>query len=86
MSKFDGVYQNVPNVTDRALLRLGHALAQQGQWDPSLNAHQQVVGRFPNSPWLHEARYGTGWAYQNKKDFNNAINWYTQVASNNSWA
>lgn len=78
------MYQNVPNVTDRALLRLGHALATLNQWDPSLQAHQQVVGRFPNSPWLHEARYGTAWALQNKKDFDNAVNWYSQVANNTS--
>jgi len=75
-------YQNLPSVTDRALLRLGHALAQLNQWDPSLQAHQLVLQRFPNSSWVHEARYGTGWAYQNKKDYENAVNWYTQVASN----
>jgi TolA-binding protein len=75
------MYQNVPNVTDRALLRLGHALAQLNQWDPSLQAHQLVLQRFPNSSWVHEARYGTGWAFQNKKDFENAVNWYTQVAN-----
>jgi TolA-binding protein len=75
------MYQNVPNVTDRALLRLGHALAQLNQWDPSLQAHQLVLQRFPNSSWVHEARYGTGWAFQNKKDFENAVNWYAQVAN-----
>jgi cellulose synthase operon protein C len=77
-------YQNLPNVTDRALLRLGHALAQLNQWDPSLQAHQIMLQRFPNSPWVHEARYGTGWAFQNKKDFENAVNWYTQVANNSA--
>ena len=75
------MYQNVPGVTDRALLRLGHALARLNQWDPSVQAHQLVIQRFPNSPWAAEARYGTGWAMQNKKDYDNAVNWYTQVAN-----
>lgn len=75
------MFQNVPGVSDRALLRLGHALARQSQWDPSIQAHQLVIQRFPNSPWAAEARYGTGWAMQNKKDYDNAVNWYTQVAN-----
>src|SRR5262249_11961563 len=51
-------FQNVPGVTDRALLRLGHALAYLKQWEPSRQAHEQVVNRFGNGPWVHEARYG----------------------------
>jgi len=32
-------------------------------------AHEQVVNRFPNSPWVAEARYGMGWALQNLQRF-----------------
>lgn len=74
-------FQNIPGVTDRALLRLGHALAQQGQWDQSRLAHEALVGRFGNSPWVHEARYGIGWAWQNLKQHDNAVNAYTQVSA-----
>src|SRR5262249_14147208 len=74
-------FQNVPGVTDRALLRLGQACAQLKQWDQSRQAHEQVVGRFPNSPWVNEARYGAGWAWQNQKQYDNAVNLYTQVAN-----
>jgi TolA-binding protein len=74
-------YQNLPGLTDRALLRLGHAHAAQKQWDQSRQAHEQVVNRFGNGPWAAEARYGIGWAHQSQGQFDNAIAAYTQVVS-----
>jgi TolA-binding protein len=74
-------YQNLPGVSDKALLRLGHALAQLKQWEPSRAAHEQCANRFPNGPWVHEARYGMGWALQNLKQYDQAVNLYTQVAN-----
>src|SRR5262249_48997088 len=73
LAKFrdDGQFQNLPGLTDRALLRLGHALAHAGQWDQSRQAHETLASRFPNSPWVHEARYGIGWAWQNQKQYDN---------------
>jgi TolA-binding protein len=76
-----GPFQNVPGLTDRALLRLGHALGQQKQWDTSRQVHEQVAGRFPQSPWVAEARYGIGWAHQNKNEFDQAVNAYNQVTA-----
>ncbi len=76
-----GEFQNLPGVTDNALLRLGHALAQLKQWDASRQAHEQVAGRFPQSPWVHEARYGIGWAHQNQKRYDEAVSAYQQVAN-----
>jgi TolA-binding protein len=74
-------YQNIAGLTDRTLLRLGHALAQLKQWDQSRQAHEQVINRFGNSPWVHEARYGIGWAWQNQKSYDNAVNAYQQVTA-----
>jgi TolA-binding protein len=74
-------FQNLEGLTDRALLRLGHALGHLKDWDKSRQAHEQVVGRFPKSPWVHEARYGIGFAWQNQKQFDNAVNVYTQVTT-----
>jgi TolA-binding protein len=76
-----GPFQNVPGLTDRALLRLGQAYAQLKQWDQSRQALEQVAGRFGNGPWGNEARYGIGWAWQNVKQYDNAVNLYTQVAN-----
>ena len=75
-----GPFQNVPGVTDRALLRLGHALGQLKQWDASRQVHEQSANRFPQGPWVHEARYGIGWAHQNKGEYDAAVNAYNQVA------
>jgi predicted negative regulator of RcsB-dependent stress response len=74
-------FQNLPGLTDRALLRLGHAYAHLKQWDQSRQAYELVLARFGNSPWVHEARYGIGWAYQNKKESDNAVNAYVQVTA-----
>ena len=74
-------YRNVHGVSDRALLRLGHALGLQKQWDASRQAHEALVNRFGNSPWVAEARYGIGWALQNQGRFDEAIAAYTQVTN-----
>ncbi|MBL8794849.1 MAG: tetratricopeptide repeat protein [Planctomycetia bacterium] len=78
----NGQFHNVPTVSDRALLRLGYALGQMNQWDASRNAYEQLNARFGNnSPWIHEARYGIGWAFQNQKAFDQAVNAYSQVVA-----
>ena len=43
-------FQNLPGLTDRALLRLGHALATSKQWDASRQAHEQVGRPLPQQP------------------------------------
>jgi len=74
-------FQNLPGLTDRALLRLGHAYAGLGQWDASRQAHEQAAARFPAGPWVHEARYDIGWAWQQQKQYDNAVNTYAQVTT-----
>jgi TolA-binding protein len=76
-----GPFQNLPGLTDRALLRLGHALGEKKQWDASRQAYETLVGRFGASPWRHEARYGIGWAQQNLARYDDAVNAYAQVVS-----
>jgi TolA-binding protein len=73
--------QSVGGLTDRALLRLGHAYEKLKQWDQSRQAHELLIARFGNSPWVHEARYGIGWAWQNQKQYDQAVNAYNQVIS-----
>jgi TolA-binding protein len=74
-------FQNVPGLTDRALLALGRAYAEQKQWDPSRQAFELVVARFGSSPWIHEARFGIGQAWENQKQYDNAVNVFSQVTS-----
>ncbi len=76
-----GEFQNIPGLTDRALLRLGHAQALAEQWDASRQTLETLVNRFGNSPWVLHARYGIGWARQNLKQYDDAVNWYQQVAN-----
>ena len=76
-----GEFQNIPGLSDRALLRLGHAQAKAEQWDASRQTLETLVNRFGNSPWVLQARYGVGWARQMLKQYDEAVNWYSQVAS-----
>jgi TolA-binding protein len=75
----NGQFHNVPGVTDRALLRLGHAYAHLKDWEKSRQAHELCAARFPSGPWVHEARYGAGWALQQQKQYDQAVNVYNQV-------
>ena len=74
-----GEFHNIPGVSDRALLRLGHALALAKQWDPSRQAFELLTQRYGNSPWVHEARFGRAWALQNAGQFDPAVNAYNEV-------
>jgi TolA-binding protein len=76
-----GPWQNVAGLSDRALLRLGYAYALSKNWDDSRAAYDRLISGFPNSPWHDEARYGMGWALQQKKDFDGAANAYSQVVA-----
>jgi TolA-binding protein len=51
------------------------------QWDQSRQAYETLIGRFGNSTWLPEARYGIGWAWQNQKNYDNAVTTYSQVTA-----
>ena len=72
-------WQAIPNISDRALLRLGAALAQTNQWGPSRQAYELLSRRFPQSPLADEARYGMGWALQSAQQYDDAIQAYTDV-------
>jgi TolA-binding protein len=74
-----GEFHNIPGISDRALLRFGYALAQANQWDQCRGTLEQLVGRFGQSPWVEEARFGMGFALQTLKQFDPAVNQYGEV-------
>lgn len=73
--------QNIPGVSDIALVRLGHAFAQMQNWEESRRTHERCVGVFQNSPVVDEARYGMGYALQQQKQYDQAVNVYAQIVS-----
>lgn len=76
----NGAFHNVAGVSDRAVLRLGHALAQLKQWDAARQAFETVVARYgEGNAGATDARYGMGWALQNAGRFDEAVNQYAQV-------
>jgi TolA-binding protein len=81
MFRDNGKYQNVAGLSDRALLRLGHAYALLKAWGESYQAFERCANVSPNGPWYDDARYGMGWAMQQQRNFDGAVNWYAQVVS-----
>ena len=57
--------RNIPQVSNRALLRLGHAYAHAGQWDASRQTLEALVAPI-HGAWREDARYGIGWSWQNQ--------------------
>jgi cellulose synthase operon protein C len=74
-----GPFQNLPGVSDRALLRLGQAQGQLKQWDASRQSFETLINRFGQSRWVDEARFGIGWTRQNQNQHDEAISQYNQV-------
>jgi TolA-binding protein len=81
MFRDNGKYQNVSGLSDRALLRLGHAYTLLKAWNESYQAFERCANSAPNGPWFEEARFGMGWAMQQQRNFEGAVNWYNQVVS-----
>ncbi len=76
----NGAFHNVTGVSDRALLRLGHAYAQLKQWEPSRQAFETLIARYgPNNSWAVDARYGIGWAFQSQGRYDDAATAYALV-------
>ena len=74
-------YRHFPGTSDRALLRLAYTYAQLNQWEPARRAFESLASNFPRSSWALEARYGMGLALQNLKQFDPAVNAYTDVTT-----
>lgn len=72
-------FHNVPNVSDRAMLRLGQSLAAAKQWEPARVAFETTVNRYGASPFVPEARYGLGVALQNQSKYDEAANQFQAV-------
>jgi len=76
----NGAFHNIPGVSDRALLRLGHAYMQLQRWDSARQAFQTTLDRYGTaSPWAVEARFGIGHTLQNQGRYDEAVNAYLQV-------
>lgn len=76
----NGAFHNIPQVSDRAMLRLGNALTELKQWDAARQAFETLVARFGEANvWAVDARYGMGWVLQNAGRFDEAINAYALV-------
>ena len=75
----NGQYQNLPNLSDRVMLRLGQALAAGGQHEPARQAFETLIQRYPASPWVPYAFYEMGRSLQVQKRHDDAAKAYAEV-------
>lgn len=62
------------------LLHGSQSAGQVKQWQPSLELLNQIVDKFPKTPYLAEAYYERGWAKQNLDQKEEALKDYGQAA------
>ena len=71
--------KRLPEVADRAMLRLGQAYGQLGQWEPSRLAIDAFHRYHPNSPLMPEANFTMALAYQHLHQLDAALAAYRDV-------
>ena len=71
--------KNSKEVIESSMLRLGESLGLVKKWEESANTYDRFQGSYTNSKWLQHARYGSGWARENLKQYDNAIQQYRKV-------
>ncbi|MEX0677316.1 MAG: tetratricopeptide repeat protein, partial [Pirellulales bacterium] len=64
-----------------AHLHAGQSLAQEKKWSESFELLDKAVGSFPDSTYLPELRYESGWAQQNLGNPDDALERYEQVVA-----
>ena len=77
----DPAFQKLDGLTDRALLRLGHAYAAVKNWESSRVVLEMLLNRFGHGPWAADARYGVGVALQGLNRLDEAVGQFAQVTA-----
>ncbi len=74
-----GEWQNLGGVSDRAVLRLGHAQLGAGKADDAKATFDAHLARYPNNPFSPDARYGLGLVHQAKGNHDEAVKAFEAV-------
>jgi tetratricopeptide (TPR) repeat protein len=77
-------YSNAGAVTEEGLARLAETYAATNAWAESQAAYQELIAKFGGGRFAAEARYGIGFALQQAKQFDKAIEAYADVTRRTS--
>ena len=69
-------------VRELVLLHGGQSAAQLKQWDHSIQWYNELKQRFPDTAYLPQVFYETGFAYHQMNDTDSALKHFSQVAEN----
>jgi TolA-binding protein len=64
---------------EQASIRLGETQGMASKWADSQRTYQGFLQQYPQSKFALQARFGIGWAYENQRQFPQAIQAYQQV-------
>ena len=74
-------FREVPGLSDRALVRLAFAELALSKPAEAQKTSQDLIGRFPNSPLISQARFALGKALQAQNQLDAAIKVYGEILS-----
>lgn len=72
-------FANIPEISDRALMRLAHALHEAGKIDDARGTLENLIQRFPGNPWSDQARLQIALAHSARKNYDPAISMLTGI-------
>ncbi|WP_231743893.1 tetratricopeptide repeat protein [Stieleria neptunia] len=67
-------------VRELILLHGGQSAAQLKRWEEAIGWYDELKQRFPGTAYLPQVFYETGFAYQQKNEFDKALKYFGQVA------
>ena len=78
-------FAGVQGISDRAFYRLATVLRELGKPEDSRQVLTELVQRYAASPWAIEAQYQLGQIYQTQKNYEAAINSYSDLTRRATW-
>ena len=66
-------------IRESAMIRQGEMQIRLDKFAEANNTYQQFQNEFPTSKWIQQARFGTGWAAENQRQYDKAIADYRKV-------
>lgn len=73
--------RNAKEIRESALIRQGEMQNLTGKFGDAAATYVHFQGEFPTSKWIQQARFGAGWAVENQRQYERAMQEYRKVVA-----
>lgn len=73
--------RDAKDIRESALLRQGEMQSLTGKFGEAAKTYQKFQAEFPTSKWIQQARFGSGWASENQRQYEPAMEQYRKVVA-----